>query len=100
MKYIIIAGSRTITDYETVKSHLNQLIPVKEDITIISGGAKGVDKLGEYYANEYNLPLTIIPANWDKYGKSAGYKRNEEMANTATHLIAFYDGLSKGTAHM
>ena len=41
-----------------------------------------------------------FPADWDKYGKAAGYKRNGEMARNADALIAFWDGKSRGTKHM
>ena len=67
---------------------------------IVSGGAKGVDKLGEDWAEANYMSLKIFPANWYKYGKSAGYKRNEEMAEYADALIAIWDGKSKGTKHM
>ncbi|MEA1980842.1 MAG: hypothetical protein U9N54_07710, partial [candidate division Zixibacteria bacterium] len=61
---------------------------------------KGVDKLGEEYAEQNYIPLLKFPANWNKYGKRAGYVRNEEMANNADALIAIWDGKSKGTNHM
>ena len=51
-----------------------------------------------------NYKKKIFPANWDLYGKKAGYLRNIEMANYALEkngmLFAFWDGLSKGTKHM
>lgn len=99
---IIIAGSRTITDYKKFKYHcLKALEKYKDyDITIVSGGAKGVDKLGERLAKEEGYRLSVYPANWEKYGKKAGYIRNIEMAKNADALIAVWDGKSKGTAHM
>jgi len=45
-------------------------------------------------------PVAKFPADWNKFKKSAGYKRNVEMAENADALIAFYDGKSKGTGHM
>jgi len=71
-----------------------------DEITIISGGARGADSQGEVYAHEFHYALERYPANWDLYGNSAGYRRNEEMARIATHLVAFWDGKSKGTRHM
>lgn len=99
---IIIAGGRDFNDYELLKQKLNNIISNlnKNDITIISGLAKGADSLGLKYAEENNIKTIKCPANWDKYGKSAGYKRNEDMANIANALIAFWDGKSKGTKHM
>jgi hypothetical protein len=93
----IIAGSRTITDYNEL------LLAIKDSwipTTVISGCAKGVDQLGERWAKDNNVPLLSFPANWELYGKSAGYKRNEQMAENAEGLIALWDGHSKGTQHM
>ena len=52
------------------------------------------------YAAEKEFQLTKFPADWKSYGKAAGPKRNEQMANYADTLIAFWDGESKGTKHM
>ena len=69
-------------------------------IEIVSGTANGADKLGEKYALETIFNLKKMPANWDLYGKSAGYVRNEEMAKYADACVCFWDGKSKGTKHM
>ncbi len=94
----IIAGSRDIKLYSIVEKSIQQ--SGFEITTIISGTANGVDKLGEEYAKKHNLPILYFPANWDKYGKSAGYIRNDEMAKNAEALIAVWDGKSKGTGNM
>lgn len=95
---VIIAGSRKITDYEILKQ---AIIESGFEISqIISGGARGADALGEKYAKEHNIPVRVMSANWDFYGKSAGYIRNEEMAKTGEALIALWDGESKGTRNM
>jgi hypothetical protein len=67
---------------------------------VVSGMARGFDQLGEMYAKKFNLPVYAAPADWDTYGKSAGYRRNVEMAEHADALLAFWDGKSKGTKHM
>lgn len=96
---VIIAGSRDFNDYNLLSSICN--IEIKNDCTeIVSGTARGADKLGERYAEENNIPVKPFPADWDKFGKSAGYIRNEEMAKYADILIAFWDYQSKGTKHM
>jgi len=95
---VIVAGSRTFTDYELLKLTCDN---IKNKITeIVSGGARGADKLGEQYAVESGFSIKQFPADWDRWGKSAGYKRNAEMAEYADALIAFWDGSSKGTKHM
>ena len=95
---VIIAGSRSITDYNMVKDAVNMIQwPITE---IVSGGANGVDKLGEQYAIEHIIDLKVFPADWNTYGKSSGFRRNQEMAKYADALIAVWDGESRGTKHM
>ncbi|MFN6299805.1 MAG: DUF2493 domain-containing protein [bacterium] len=91
---------RDFTDYNLLKEKLDFYIGKHSDIEIISGTARGADRLGERYAEEKGLTLTRFSADWKKYGKRAGYLRNEEMAQYATHAVIFWDGKSKGTAHM
>jgi hypothetical protein len=79
---------------------ISDYIVAHEKVQIVSGGARGADALGEKLAKELDLPCKIFPANWDVYGRSAGYKRNRQMAEYADMLIAFWDGKSKGTEHM
>ncbi len=97
---IIVAGSRDFNDYELLKNELGFVLNNKNDIEIVSGTAKGADRLGENYAKEFNLKLKKFPADWDTYGKRAGYIRNEEMAKYADKCIVFWDGESKGSKHM
>lgn len=93
----IIAGSRDITDYQILCAAIKESgIVITE---VVSGGARGVDTLGERYAKENNLPLTRKPAEWDKYGKAAGALRNIQMAEESQALIAVWNG-SRGTQHM
>ena len=99
---VIIAGGRDFNDYELMCKKVNRILSNKNtsEIQIISGNARGADKLGEKYAKDNNISLMCFPADWNKYGKKAGYIRNEQMAKEADALIAFWDGKSKGTKHM
>ncbi|GCE61966.1 DUF2493 domain-containing protein [Microcystis aeruginosa] len=100
MLKIIIAGSRNFNNYNLLEQKVDFYIGENQDIEIISGTARGADKLGERYAINKGLKLKRFPADWQKYGKKAGYLRNEEMAKYASHAIIFWDGKSKGTGHM
>ena len=100
MKRLIIAGGREFSDYPLLRSTLDHLLQNHEHITIVSGAARGADKLGEAYACERNHEIAMYPADWNTHGKSAGYKRNELMADNADWLMAFWDGQSRGTKHM
>lgn len=111
---IIIAGTRTFENYtllsEEINNYVDTLFEVKAidqdtQITIISGGARGADRLGERYAKEKGYNLKIFPVDWNTYGKSAGYRRNAEMDKFAAEdkngvLFAFWDTESKGTKNM
>lgn len=67
---------------------------------IVSGGARGVDRLGERWAKRQGISLRKFTADWAEYGKKAGILRNITMAEYADALIAFWDGRSRGTKHM
>jgi hypothetical protein len=101
---VIVAGSRDITDKEFIFGKLDYLLQIdkREDysIEIVSGTARGVDTIGEWWAESRNQNIKRFPADWDTYGKSAGYRRNADMAKYGTHLVAFWDGVSRGTGHM
>lgn len=94
----IIAGSRSCTDEQELTTALADCgWQVSE---VVSGAASGADALGEAWARQSGIPCKQFPADWSKFGKSAGPRRNVEMANYADALIALWDGSSKGTKHM
>jgi hypothetical protein len=97
---IIIAGSRGITDYSVVHEAIIQSGWLADITHIVSGCALGVDKLGERFADNYDITVIKSPADWKKHKKAAGYIRNQEMAQNADALIAVWDGKSKGTMNM
>ncbi len=99
---IIIAGGRTFTDYDLLCRTMVEFIteiPYTE-IEVVCGLAKGADRLGNHWAWERGIPVAQFPADWDKFGRSAGPRRNKRMAEYATHLVAFWDGKSRGTKSM
>lgn len=97
---IIIAGGRDFNDYEQLCDICNDILPEFEDVSIVSGTARGADRLGERYAREHGYKVKCFPADWNRHGKQAGYMRNLEMAKYADGLIAFHDHYSRGTANM
>ena len=100
---LIIAGSRRHDDYDTVVRHVDawrELHSPNNDPFIVSGGAPGVDALGERYAEAHGLALRVFDADWKQYGKAAGPIRNRAMAAFADALIAFPLGVSRGTWNM
>ena len=100
---VIVCGSRGFEDYDTLKAFCDKILFDKtrtHKLTVISGAARGADKLGEKYANEKGYACEVYPADWDKYGRSAGMRRNEEMLQRADGVIAFSVNKSAGTENM
>src|ERR1019366_3739515 len=91
---IAIVGSRDYPHPEKVRALINNL---PADTVVISGGARGVDTWAEQAARARGLEVIIFPALWHAYGKRAGFIRNRQIVESADKVVAFWDGLSKGT---
>ena len=121
----IISGTRTFTDYDLMKERLDYFFSKKQPTKIITGSPileifpeehktkmkgtywtyfktrdTGADELAKRYCEERNISYQNYPADWNKFKKAAGPIRNGEMEKVATHLIAFWDGKSRGTKDM
>lgn len=101
---LIIAGGRDFSDYDLLRSNLDAILEKLSEnninLIIICGMAKGADMCGWNWARDNNIPILEYPANWKLHGKSAGPIRNQEMAQVANGLIAFWNGISRGTENM
>jgi len=102
MYKVIVAGSRDFNDYGLLERELINFLRGRKpsEVEIVSGGARGADRLGERFAKEKKCRLALFKADWDKYGKSAGYRRNVEMAEYSNACVVFWDSVSKGSKHM
>ena len=100
---LIIAGGRDFSDYDLLSKVVHDLACgeyADKALSIVSGMARGADTLGYLFAVKHNVVVYQFPADWNKYGKSAGYMRNREMGLFADGLLAAWDQTSKGTQHM
>ena len=93
---VAIVGSREYGNLNQVKLYVADLPP---GTTVVSGGATGVDKAAETAAKACGLEVEIYPAEWDKYGKKAGFVRNRLIVEAADRVVTFWDGQSRGTAN-
>lgn len=103
IKRIVVAGSRDYSNYQEAKSYIDLCISrIRKEYTLIfvSGACKGADILGERYAIENGYKIERYTAKWSEFGKSAGPKRNKQMATLADYVICFWDGKSEGTKSM
>lgn len=104
---LIIAGGRDYTNELRITDLVYDGITILQEehgmgevIEVVCGMAPGVDAIGRKIAISQDIPVKEFPAQWLKYGKSAGPKRNLQMAEYADALIAIWDGQSRGTASM
>ena len=100
---VIIAGTRDFSDYQLLRDKCDAILSEKRrdsNIVIVSGTARGADRLGERYARERGYEIRQFPADWLNDEKKAGPIRNAKMADNADALIAFWDGQSRGTKNM
>jgi hypothetical protein len=94
---LIIAGSRGLGNLQYVCEAYDESPFIATEI--VSGGAKGIDSLGERYAHILDIPVIVFKPDWS-IGKHAGMIRNKQMGDYADALLAIWDGTSKGTKHM
>ena len=94
---VIIAGSREFNNFKLLCKVSDFYLQNQSNIQIVSGTAKGADSLGERYAKKRRFSIKRFPAQWQTYGKSAGYFRNKAMVMHSQGLIAFWNGRSRGT---
>jgi predicted Rossmann fold nucleotide-binding protein DprA/Smf involved in DNA uptake len=96
-----VVGSREFTDYSFMKKTLDYYLEIGSIDKIISGGARGADTLAKKYAMDNEIPFQEFIAEWEQYGKSAGFIRNEKIVNNIDMLVAFpVKGIeNKGTMH-
>ena len=90
---ILIAGSRSIEDFD-----LSPYVPPHTTM-IISGGAKGVDKLAEQYADKHRISKLVLQPWYELYGKIAPIKRDELMVDLADEVLIVWDGVSRGAKY-
>lgn len=96
---LIIAGSRGFNNYAFMEQRLRDRVRI-EITEVVSGGARGADRLGEKWARLQGIPIKRFLPDWDGLGRVAGFRRNDEMAEYADALAAFWDGQSWGTRQM
>lgn len=94
---VAVVGSRTFADEKLLDETLSEFHAKNPITKIVSGGARGADSLAEKWARGKGIPVTVYPAEWEKYGRRAGMIRNRLIIADCQHCIAFWDGVSRGT---
>jgi len=103
--HVMISGSRSLHERKDVESDvymaLDALVePNQEGIVLLSGNAKGVDRMGEAWARTHQHEVLLFEPNYKMYKRKAPLERNLEMLKKAQHVVVFWDEKSKGTKHV
>ena len=101
MTKLLVCGSRSITDAAWVSEKISAYVAEKgfalSELTLIEGGAKGVDAMAKAWAVVNDVPVETHKADWARYGRGAGHRRNAEMVEAANFVLILWDGISTGT---
>lgn len=92
---VAFSGSRTYTRIAPVKELL-LFLRVCEPIVNV-GDATGLDETVREVCTELDIDFSVYRANWTKYKRQAGMRRNYAMIMNSDYLIVFYDELTPGT---
>ena len=103
-KNLIVAGSRGFNNSLLLETELNKILRFGKkygyEFTVLSGNARGADKMAVVFAKHNAIPFLLFIPDWTTAGRSAGVLRNLEMAKAADFCLCFWDGKSPGTSHM
>lgn len=101
MYRLLVSGSR-----EWTREYILQMVIVRHwirhpDIMVVHGDCpNGADRIAKDFCEKWGIPQDPFPADWNKYGKSAGHKRNLEMVKSGIdYAVFFMEGHSYGTTN-
>ncbi len=92
---VCVSGSR---DYEHLANVDRVLLALPRGIVVVHGGAEGVDRRADEVARRVGVEVEVWKADWERYGRRAGPLRNRQMVASCDFLLAFWNGVSRGTA--
>ena len=98
---VVVTGSREWKNARYIHDAFKRLSDQHgTEVEIINGTARGADQMCAEIADNFQFVVRDVPADWSRYGRSAGFKRNVQMLEMQPDLVlAFWDGTSKGTKH-
>lgn len=89
---VIVCGGRDFNDWPRFNRRMITMHTIHQFTEIIEGGARGADTMAKTWAETFSVPVTEVPADWERHGKSAGYKRNEAMADLKPDVVIAFPG--------
>lgn len=100
---VAFVGSRGFRDEKRVRESVKILADLTVNgvakVVVVSGGASGPDTWAVDEAKRLGIEIKVWPADWARFGASAGPRRNYQIVEDCDEVFAFWDGQSRGTAH-
>ena len=104
---VLVTGSRDWSDPNAARKMISDRLfdlalesGDPSSIVIVHGAARGADRFAHQEAQKAGLLVEPHPADWERHGKSAGFRRNAEMVSLGADLcLAFWNGKSNGAKH-
>lgn len=99
---VVVAGSRDGVSEKLVRDTIVDILKKHPGVTVVTGGARGVDTIAHIHAKSLGATTEVYPADWTRYGNSAGFVRNELMVNLpdVVLVVCIYPGYrTSGTSH-
>lgn len=96
IKRLAVVGSRDFPRLDLVRQYVFEQ---ERTTVIISGGARGVDQTAVEEAQRLHMLYEVYPADWARYGRRAGFIRNQTLVERSDEVVAFWNGTSRGTEH-
>ena len=91
---VMVCGSRSWNDYAWVSRVLGGL---PASAVLMHGGAGGADEIAHDVARDYEMAVEVYSPDRARPSPQRYHERNDEMLSKADHVIAFWDGKSRGT---
>ncbi len=95
---LLVCGGRTFGDRACVRRSLVQAWAAGFR-RLVCGGAKGADTLASEVGRELGFQVRVVPADWARFGRSAGPRRNQAMLCLRPACCLAFPG-GRGTADM
>jgi len=96
---LIVCGGRDFSDYVRMCEVMDRIAAVRPIAMVFHGNARGADSLADRWCRERGVKVFAVPADWAKYGKAAGPKRNQAMLGQGIDLVVAFPG-GRGTEDM
>ena len=99
---LLVTGSRDwpsdewTTIWDALDAALKRCV---HPFVLLHGGAVGVDSIANDWAESRpgKVEIRVYKPDYRAHGSAAPHVRNDAMLNAADHVLAFWDGQSRGT---